>query len=57
MKDISMKEEPERYNLEGEWNDHIGVQKEILEVLRKEKYFDDTEIINKKMDIPLRHLR
>lgn len=36
------------YDLEGKWNDYIGVQKEVLHVLRKEEFFIDNEIINKE---------
>lgn len=36
------------YNLENKWNDYIGVQKEVLRVLRDEHYFVDSEIINRK---------
>ncbi len=53
MKNICMQEELFRYNLEGKWNDYIGVQKEVLNVLRKEKYFTD-DVINTKTGMRIR---
>ncbi len=53
MKNICMQEELFRYNLEGKWNDYIGVQKEVLNVLRKEKYFTD-DVINMKTGMRIR---
>ena len=48
MESISMEKELSRYNLEGKWNDYVGIQKEVLRVLRQEGFFMDNEIINKK---------
>lgn len=48
MEEINMEKELLLYNLQGKWNDYIGVQKEVLRVLRKEGFFYDNEIINKK---------
>lgn len=48
MESISTKQELSIYYLDGKWNDYVGVQKEVLRVLRKEGYFSDNEIINKK---------
>lgn len=33
MESINMKQELSIYNLEGKWNDYIGIQKEVLRVL------------------------
>ena len=46
MISINSKEELSLYNLEGKWNDYIGVQKEVLRVLREEKFFENTYIKN-----------
>lgn len=46
MEKICMNEELMRYNLTGKWNDYIGVQKEVLNVLRKEDFFTESEVIN-----------
>ena len=46
MRKIDLKQELSMYNLEGKWNDCIGVQKEVLRVLRDEEFFDSNEIIN-----------
>lgn len=46
MEKICMKDELLHYNLEGKWNDYIGVQKEVLDVLRGEYFFMDSDVIN-----------
>ena len=33
---IDTKDELSLYDLEGKWNDYIGVQKEVIAILRKE---------------------
>lgn len=38
MENISMEKELSLYNLDGKWNDYTGVQKEVLQVLRKESF-------------------
>lgn len=48
MESISTKQELSMYHLEGKWNDYVGVQKEVLRVLRKEGFFNDNEVINKR---------
>ena len=45
---INMDEELRLYNLENKWNDYIGVQKEVLRVLRNTDFFADAEIINRR---------
>lgn len=54
MESIFMDEELSRYNLDGKWNDYIGVQKEVLDVLRVEKGFTYGEIINKQTGMCIR---
>ena len=39
MKNICMQEELDFYNLDRKWNDYVGVQKEVLKVLRSANYF------------------
>lgn len=46
MEKISVAKELSIYNLEGKWNDYIGVQKEVLQVLRDENFFDRGDIKN-----------
>lgn len=46
MLSISMEKELSLYNLEGKWNDYIWAQKEVLKVLRKEKFFEEKEVKN-----------
>ena len=45
MRKINLREELSKYNLDGKWNDCVGVQKEVLQVLRNEGFFDNNEII------------
>lgn len=54
MISISTKEELSLYNLEGKWNDYVGVQKEVLKVLREEKFFEENEVINKELGMAIR---
>lgn len=44
---IFMEDELSRYNLDGKWNDYVGVQKCIVEKLRNEGFFNNI-VINKK---------
>ena len=46
MVSINVQKELSIYNLEGKWNDYIGVQKEVISVLKKENYFSNKDIIN-----------
>lgn len=46
MISINSKDELSLYNLEGKWNDYIGVQKEVLRVLRERKYFQNSYVKN-----------
>jgi len=54
MISISTKEELSLYNLEEKWNDYVGVQKEVLKVLREEKFFEENEVINKESGMAIR---
>jgi len=54
MKNINMEQELSLYNLEGKWNDYIGIQKEVLKVLREEGYFVNNEIVNKKTGMQIK---
>lgn len=46
MINISINSELSLYNLEGKWNDYIGVQKEVIGILKKENFFDESIIVN-----------
>ena len=46
MISIDTKDELSLYNLEGKWNDYIGVQKEVIAVLKRENYFNNNIVIN-----------
>ncbi len=42
------------YNLEGKWNDYIGVQKEIVSVLKDEGFFDKGTVRNTNSGMDIR---
>lgn len=46
MVNINMEKELALYNLEGKWNDYIGVQKEVVSVLKRNGFFINNEVIN-----------
>lgn len=48
MEKICMQDELLHYNLEGKWNDYIGVQKEVMNVLKEGDFFVDSEVTNKQ---------
>ena len=54
MISINAKEELSLYNLEGKWNDYIAVQKEVINVLKVEKFFEQGNIINDKTKMSIR---
>lgn len=54
MISINAKEELSLYNLEGKWNDYIAVQKEVINVLKVEKFFEQENIINDKTKMSIR---
>ena len=46
MISINTQDELSLYNLEGKWNDFIAVQKEVITVLKAERYFVDNVVHN-----------
>lgn len=54
MISICMEKELSLYNLEGKWNDYIGVQKEVIAVLKKLDYFKQDNIINLETEMMIR---
>ena len=54
MISINSKDELSLYNLEGKWNDYIGVQKEVLKVLREENWFESNKVINVCANLKIR---
>jgi len=51
---IDLKNELSQYNLEGKWNDYVGVQKEILQVLRQQNFFEQEYVVNTESNMPVR---
>lgn len=51
---INTSEELSLYDLEGKWNDYIAVQKEVISVLKREKFFEIEEIINVETNMRIR---
>ena len=54
MVEIITENELALYNLEGKWNDYIGLQKEVLRVLRDEHFFEKNEIVNTDSNMTIR---
>ena len=54
MISIHVEEELVRYNLEGKWNDYIGVQKEVLAALRRDDFFLENEVVNKETGMSIK---
>lgn len=54
MININIKEELSQYDLYHKWNDFVAVQKEVISVLKKEGYFNQTDIVNKKTGMIIR---
>lgn len=54
MVSISMEQELSLYNLEGKWNDYVGVQKEVISVLKENGYFEKKDIINVETKMVIR---
>lgn len=54
MISINSKDELSLYNLEGKWNDYVGVQKEVITVLREEKFFEQVAVLNNKTNMIIR---
>lgn len=51
---IDLSAELATYNLEGKWNDYKMAQREIVNVLRSEGYFNNNSIINKDYGMEVR---
>lgn len=51
---IDLEAELATYNLDGKWNDYIGIQKNVIGKLRKEGFFEDNEVINKDSGMVIR---
>ena len=51
---INSDEQLATYNLEGKWNDYIGVQKEVVRVLKDEGFFDDATVSNNESGMSIR---
>lgn len=51
---IDLEAELATYNLDGKWNDYIGIQKNVIGKLRKEGFFEDNEVINKASGMVIR---
>lgn len=51
---ISSEDELALYDLEGKWNDYIGVQKEVVGVLKAEGFFDNNEVTNQESGMVVR---
>lgn len=54
MQNINSEQELATYNLDGKWNDYIAVQKEVISVLKSEKYFKNGDIINLETGMNIR---
>ena len=54
MISINSKDELSLYDLEGKWNDYIGVQKDVIAVLKAESYFDDNVIYNSNSELKIK---
>ena len=54
MVSINTEEELSLYNLEGKWNNYIGVQKEVLKVLKNNSFFVKNIVLNQKTDLGIK---
>lgn len=54
MVSINIMEELAIYSLDGKWNDYIGVQKEVISVLKKRGYFDVDSVTNDETGMVIR---
>lgn len=43
-----------KYNVDGKWNDYVGLQKKIVNVLKKEGYFENNEVVNRESGMAIR---
>ncbi|MBE5952485.1 MAG: hypothetical protein E7260_13040 [Lachnospiraceae bacterium] len=44
--EINLKSELAFYNLEGKWNDYIGIQKSVINTLKATRFFDNNVVKN-----------
>jgi len=51
---INMQQELSFFELDKKWNDYIGAQKEIISKLKKENYFESSEIVNAETGMHIR---
>ncbi len=51
---IGLQEELATYNLEGKWNDYIGVQKCVIGTLKEEGFLENNVVINEKSGMVVR---
>lgn len=51
---IDLPKELFQYNLQGKWNDYIGIQKEILRVLRQQNFFEQNYVVNSESNMVVR---
>lgn len=54
MISINSKDELSLYDLGGKWNDYVAVQKEVIAVLKAQKYFEQGTLLNDKMNMDIR---
>lgn len=51
---IGLQEELDTYNLEGKWNDYIGVQKCVIGTLKEEGFLKNNVVVNEKSGMVVR---
>ena len=54
MISINAEDELSLYNLEGQWNDYIAVQKEVIHVLKAKNFFEQGNILNDRTNMSIR---
>lgn len=48
MINIDMSAELKRYDIESKFNDYIGMQKAVVNVLKNEGFFDNNVVVNEE---------
>ncbi len=51
---INLREELLKYNVDGKWNDYVGLQKRIVGSLKEEGYFENNDVVNKESGMLIR---
>jgi len=51
---INLQAELSKYNVGGKWNDYVGLQKRIVNVLKEEGYFENNEVVNRESGMIVR---